>query len=71
MLNPCEIILFKTFKIFQNIYYLIKNNINPLSSLGEGVSIFTSPYLSAMAPAQGEEKGLIYLLFYIKQKNLN
>ena len=46
MLNPCEIILFKTFKIFQNIYYLIKNNINPLSSLGEGASIFTSPYLS-------------------------
>ena len=39
--------------------------INPLTSPGEGVTIFTSPYLSAVAPAQGEAKGLILFLFYI------
>ena len=40
---------------------LIKNiaNINPLTSLGEGVTVFTSPYLSAGALAQGETKGFI------------
>ena len=35
------------------------NIINPLTSPGEGVTVFTSPYLSAGAPAQGEAKGLI------------
>ena len=44
---------------------LHKNNflmylfINPLTLLGEGVTVFTSPYLSAGAPAFGEAKGLI------------
>ena len=33
--------------------------INPLTSPGEGVTVFTSPYLSAGAPALGEAKGLI------------
>ena len=33
--------------------------INPLISPGEGVTAFTSPYLSAGAPALGEAKGLI------------
>ena len=37
----------------------IKIIINPLTSPGEGVTIFTYPYLSAGAPAQGEAKGLI------------
>ena len=32
--------------------------INPLTSPGEVVSVFTSPYLSAGAPALGEAKGL-------------
>ena len=33
--------------------------INPLTSPGEVVSVFTSPYLSAGAPALGESKGLM------------
>ena len=33
--------------------------INPLTSPGEGFTVFTSPYLSAGAPALGEAKGLI------------
>ena len=39
----------------------ISNNItfNPLASPGEGVTVFTYPYLSAGAPTQGEAKGLI------------
>ena len=32
-------------------------DINPLTSPGEGVTVFTSPYLSAGAPALGEAKG--------------
>ena len=32
--------------------------INPLTSPREEVSVFTSPYLSAGAPALGEAKGL-------------
>ena len=32
--------------------------INPLTSTREGVTVFTSPYLSAGAPALGEAKGL-------------
>ena len=36
-----------------------KKNINPLTSPGEGITVFTSPYLSAGAPALGEAKGLI------------
>ena len=39
----------------------IKDNINPLTSSGEGVTVFTSPYLSAGAPALGEAKGLIII----------
>ena len=42
--------------IFKLINYI---NINPLTSPGEGVTIFTSPYLSAGAPSLGEAKGLI------------
>ena len=41
-------------------YFIEKlNSINPLISLGEAVSVFISPYLSAGAPALGEAKGLI------------
>ena len=36
-------------------------NINPLTSLGEVVTVFTYPYLSAWAPVPGEAKGLIYI----------
>ena len=45
--------------------------INPLTSPGEEVSVFTSPYLSAGAPSLGEAKGLIInilaLLFFLKK----
>ena len=37
-------------------------SINPLSSPRKGVTVFTSPYLSAGAPALGEAKGLIKYL---------
>ena len=37
----------------------LKYLFNPLASPGEVVSVFTSPYLSAGAPALGEAKGLI------------
>ena len=33
--------------------------INPLTWPGEGVCVFTYPYLSAGAPALGKAKGLI------------
>ena len=33
--------------------------INPLTSPGEVVTVFTYPYLNAGAPALGEAKGLI------------
>ena len=33
--------------------------INSLTSPGEGVTVFTSPYLSVGAPALGEAKGLM------------
>ena len=39
--------------------FLDKLFINPLTSPGEGVTVFTSPYLSAGARALGEAKGLI------------
>ena len=45
--------------IFGNIYTLI----NPLTSPGEVVSVFTSPYLSAGAPTLGEAKGLIKYIY--------
>ena len=45
--------------IFKNADNGIKHLINPLASPGEVVSVFTSPYLSAGAPALGEAKGLI------------
>ena len=38
------------------IYFVL---LNPLASPGEGATVFTYPYLSAGAPAQGEAKGLI------------
>ena len=41
--------------------HFLKNPINPLSSLGEGMSVFTSPYLSAGVPELGEAKGIIEL----------
>ena len=37
----------------------VNKTINPLTSQGEGVTVFTSPYLSAGAPSLGEAKGLI------------
>ena len=48
-------------RINNNILVNIKYNniINPLTSPGEGVSVFTSPYLSAGDPELGETKGLI------------
>ena len=41
--------------------------INLLTSPGEGITVFTSPYLSAGASALGEAKGLIEFidLYYI------
>ena len=47
--------------------------INPLTSPGEGVTVFTSPYLIAGAPALGEAKGLIknYYLNFIYKKSFN
>ena len=55
--------IFKNKKYFCIIYNLIKcfNNINPLTSPGEVVIVFTYPYLSAGAPELGEVKGLIVL----------
>ena len=38
---------------------ILNNNINPLTSPGEGASVFTYPYLSAGAPKEGEAKELI------------
>ena len=40
---------------------LIRVIINPLTSPGEVISIFTSPYLSRGAPALGEAKGLMMI----------
>ena len=45
--------------IIKKLLYII----NPLASLGEGVSVFTSPYLSIGVPAQGEAKGLISMIY--------
>ena len=44
-----------------------------MTSPGEGVTVFTSPYLSAGAPAQGEAKGLIHEFFCFPEMfyNLN
>ena len=44
-----------------NIFFVDLNFlfVNPLTSPGEVASVFTSPYLSAGAPALGEAKGLI------------
>ena len=41
---------------------------NPLTSPGEGFTVFTSPYLSAEAPALGEAKGLYNFQILIKNK---
>ena len=46
-------------------------NINPLTSPGEVVSVFTSPHLSTGAPAQGEAKGLILIITKISLKNFH
>ena len=64
-----SLFIIKKLYIFKN----RKNLINPLTSPGEVVSVFTSPYLSAVAPALGEAKGLIkrldiffsYIILYI------
>ena len=47
------------FIIFGYKIYQFLKSINPLTSPGEGATVFTSPYLSAGAPALGEAKGLI------------
>ena len=44
-----------------HIFKILKFIINPLTSPGEMVTVFTCPYLSAGAPAQGEAKGLMSL----------
>ena len=49
----------KKFNKLKQLNKYCKFMINPLASPGEGVTVFTSPYLSAGAPAQGEVKGLI------------
>ena len=54
--------IIKLYYLFECFGLLIVFNyffINPLTSPGEGVTIFTSPYLSAGSPALGEAKGLI------------
>ena len=44
----------------------LQSIINPLTSPGEVVTVFTYPYLSAGAPALGKVKGLmIYFLFLV------
>ena len=50
-------------------YHYILSNIfiKPLTSPWEWVTVFTSPYLSAGAPAQGEAKGSIKLYSIILQ----
>ena len=48
----------KNFYKFRIISYWDLRSINPLTSPEEGVTVFTSPYLSAGAPALGEAKGL-------------
>ena len=50
------------------IYYNSNNQflINPLTSPGEEVTVFTSLYLSAGAPAPGEAKGLIKIKLLIE-----
>ena len=45
----------------------IKDFINPLTSSGEGVTVFTYPYLSEGVPALGEAKRLIKLLWKMKK----
>ena len=62
--KKCISILKLLIKINENILqrfevHFTENPINPLTSPGEGVTVFTSPYLSAGAPALGEAKGLI------------
>ena len=42
--------------------FRILEEINPSASPGEGVNVFTYPYLSAGAPAVGEAKGLIKII---------
>ena len=52
----------QTFKVIDAVSKKIKNIIviiNLLTSPGEVVTVFTSPYLSAGAPALGEAKGLM------------
>ena len=44
--------------------------INPLTSPGEGVTVFTSPYLSTGSPALGEAKGLIIIKKIEKNYNI-
>ena len=46
--------------MIKNIIIIIFRIINPLTSPGEVVNVFTYPYLSAEAPAKGEAKGLIF-----------
>ena len=38
-----------------------------MTSPGEGVTVFTSPYLSAGAPAPSEAKGLIFTVKVVLQ----
>ena len=40
---------------------------NPLTSQGEGVTVFISPYLSVGAPALGKDKGLMLCLHYLNK----
>ena len=54
-----------------NFFHIFKQNnfvIYPLTSPGEMVSVFTSPYLSAGARALGEAKGLIK---YLSERSFN
>ena len=46
------------------IKFEILYSFNPLTSPGKGVTVFTSPYLNAGAPALGEAKGLIGLFIF-------
>ena len=64
--NPIKKKIKKKIKI-KRVIKRIKNNnqnninINPLTSPGKVVTIFTYPYLSAGAPALGKAKGLIFI----------
>ena len=57
--NSLQKILYLKYQNIQILFCQLNSPLNnPLTSLEEVVSVFTSPYLSAETPALGEAKGL-------------